>query len=87
MSSDQSCFRPIACYWHALGRRLPIGRLLSTPATVLRKLADLLTRHLDLGDTPGAPNPAYKAQTLIASLIAGADCTPMAVSLWTTQPV
>lgn len=46
------------------------------PATLAGHLGlgALVARHVDLGDTPGAPNPGYKAQTLIASLIAGGDC-------------
>lgn len=37
-------------------------------------LADLVRRHVRLGEAPGAPNPADKAMTVVASLLAGGDC-------------
>ena len=64
----------VAVSFDAEGVVADAGLLL--PATLGEHLglAKLLARHVRLGDAPGAPNPDYKAQTLIASLIAGGDC-------------
>ena len=45
MSSDQTCSLPTALLLAALGRRLPVGRLLFTPATVLRWHRELVRRR------------------------------------------
>ena len=37
-------------------------------------LADLVQRHVKLGEAAGAPNPGAKAMTVMASLLAGGDC-------------
>lgn len=37
-------------------------------------LPELLGERITLGDAPGAPNPARKGMTLVAGLLAGADC-------------
>jgi hypothetical protein len=46
------------------------------PAVLARRLglSELVRRHVHLGDAPGATNPASKAVTVIAALLAGGDC-------------
>ena len=73
-TSSHNRLDSVAVSFDAEGVVADAGLLL--PATLGEHLGlgKLLARHVRLGDTPGAPNPDYKAQTLIASLIAGGDC-------------
>ena len=53
------------------------------PATLAQHLdlRELVDRHLDLGGAPGRANTGDKLLTLVASALAGADCTDDADAL------
>jgi len=46
------------------------------PAVLAQRLGftELVSKHVQLGSAPGAPNPGMKAMTVVASLLAGGDC-------------
>ena len=57
--------------------RLVANAGLLLPATLARHLGlrELVDHHLDLGGAPGRANTGDKLMTLVASAMAGGDCT------------
>ena len=57
--------------------RLVANAGLLFPVTLAQRLGlgELVDRHVDLGDAPGRANPGDKMLTLLASALAGGDCT------------
>ena len=57
--------------------RLVANAGLLLPATLARHLGlgELVDHHLDLGGAPGRANRGAKMLTLVASALAGGDCT------------
>ena len=57
-------------------QRLVANAGLILPITLAHHLglADLVDRHVDLGDAPGRANAGDKLLTLVASALAGGDC-------------
>ena len=50
------------------------GLLLPAGLVLRLGLAQLVDKHVDLGDAPGRANPGDKLLTLVASALAGGDC-------------
>ena len=53
------------------------GLILPTTLAQRLGLPQLVDRHLDLGRAPGRANTGDKIMTLVASALAGGDCTTM----------